>query len=53
MTAYEMRIPQSQFDAWDEIDKAYAIEVRREKMKMEAWENEVAAREMKAHQGKT
>ncbi len=45
MTAYEMGIPQSQFDRWKRGDKAYALAVRRTKARMQGWENFIAAQE--------
>lgn len=50
--AFDLGKWQSEFDAAEETDKAYAIEVWRERMIMKAWENEIAAREMKAQSGK-
>ena len=51
MTAYEMNMAQSTFDALSESDRAYAIMVRRSKAMMSNWENVVAERE--AEQART
>lgn len=47
-----MGLPQSQFDAWDEYDKAYAVLTHRTLEQMRSWEDQLQADEIERQKRK-